>query len=299
MITSEFLESEDQVVEFEDASHIRRYFAAKDFRQRSRRKAGVKEDHGERHSLRCLLVSIGDRYTFPLTVTKRERPDFLLASPDMEVGLEVSQATTTEIEQDYAQMSDRGKGELVEYGPDGHKVIPRGASLEGPGFYGYQDYQLVAGIAARALKSKIEKLNKPGFYKAWSDQLLLLDTYGLTLHLDDPSEVKALQACLRLESSEVTEKARCSRHFDAVHFIYEPYLFLDITKRTRGDKDSSLRASSGGSLKWLCYSCRRCRPRMSRMSPGASDTSEDQRPNPPCELTAPTHSSRNRRLVRS
>ena len=230
MGTSEFLESEDEEVEFEDASHIRRYFATKDFRARPRRTAGLEDDHGERHAIKSLLTSISDRYTFPLRVKKRERPDFLLVSPDMEIGLEISQATTTEIERDYNQISRRGNSELVEYAPDGHNINSLGAPLEGRGFYGHQDCQLVARIAAKALKSKIEKLNKRGFYKASSDQLLLLDTYGLTLFLNDPSEVKALQACLRIESNEVAAKARCSRHFDAIHFIHEPYLFLDITK---------------------------------------------------------------------
>ena len=41
-----------------------------------------------------------------------------------------------------------------------------------------------------------------------------------------------------------------------------------------------------------------CRARMSRISPGLLDTSHAQRPKPPCVLTARTHSSRNRRLVR-
>ena len=35
------------------------------------------------------------------------------------------------------------------------------------------------------------------------------------------------------------------------------------------------------------------------MSPGAIETSQAQRPNPPCALTASTHSLRNSRLVRS
>lgn len=231
MTTSEFLESEGQEIEFENSPHIRRFFATKDFRESSRRKAGLREDHGERYSLRCLLLSIAERYTFPLTVKKNERPDFLLKSPDMEVGLEISQSTTTEIERDYDQTSRRGNSELIEYAPDGHKVISHGARLEGPGFYGHQDCQLVAKIAARALKSKIRKLNKPGFYKACSDQLLLLGTYNLTLHLNDPSEVKALQDYLCSEFKMAAEQSDSSRHFDSVHFIEDGYLFLDITKK--------------------------------------------------------------------
>ena len=218
-------------MEFEDASHIRRYFASKDFRERSRRTAGLEDDHGERYATRSLLTSISDRYTYPLRVKKRERPDFLLVSSDMEIGLEVSQVTTTEIERDYDKTGRRGNSELIEYGPDGHKVKSRGARLESPGFHGYQDCQLVARIAARALKSKIAKLNKPGFYKASSDQLLLLGTYGLTLHLDDPSEVKALQEYLCGEFKTVARQSKCSRQFDSVHFIENGYLFLDITKK--------------------------------------------------------------------
>ena len=231
MTTSEFLESEGKEMDFESASHIRGYFALKEFRESSRRRAGLKEDHGERYSLRSLLTSIADRYTFPLTVKKSERPDFILVSPDMEIGLEVSQVTTTEIERDYDKMSRRGNSELIEYGPDGHKVIPRGAPLEGPGFYGYQDCQLVARIAARALKSKIEKLNKPGFYKACSDQLLLLGTYGLTLDLDDSSEVRALQDCLCSELKMAAEQSKSGRQFDCVHFIQGSWLFLDVTAK--------------------------------------------------------------------
>ena len=41
------------------------------------------------------------------------------------------------------------------------------------------------------------------------------------------------------------------------------------------------------------------RVRISWMPPGSFDTSLDHRPKPPCALTAFTHSSRNRRLVRS
>lgn len=227
--TSGFLESVDDQMTFEDRSQVRRYFALKEFRESSRRRAGLKEDHGERYSLRFLLISMADRYTFPLTVKKSERPDFTLVSPDMEIGLEVSQVTTTEIERDYDKISRGGNCELIEYGPDGHKVISRGAPLESRGFYGYQDCQLVAGMAARALKAKIEKLNKPGFYKACSDQLLLLSTYGLTLDLNDSSEVKALQGFLCSELKMAAEQSESSRHFDSVHFIQGSYLFLDVT----------------------------------------------------------------------
>ena len=230
MTSSEFLETQNEEVEFEDASHIRRYFAIKDFRKDSRHTADLEDDHGERHAIKSLLTSYPNRYTFPLKVRKRERPDFLLLSPDMEIGLEISQATTTEIERDYNQILRRGNSELVEYAPDGHNIRSLGAPLEGRGFFGHQDCLRVAKIAAEALKSKIEKLNKRGFYRASSDQLLLLFTYGLTLDLDDPSEVKALQDYLCSESNEVVAQSNCTRHFDGVHFIYESYIFIDITK---------------------------------------------------------------------
>lgn len=228
METSDFLESADEKIKFESASHLRHYLNPKKFKESSRRKAGLKEDHGERHALRIFLLTTANQCTFPLVCKKSERPDFILSMPDMDIGLEISQTTTTEIERDYSQISRRKEGEFIEYTPDGHHVLQRGEPLRGPGFFGHQDCQRVAQVAANSLASKAEALNKPGFYLACSNQLLLLNTYDLTLDMNDPTEVEALEGYLIDEFRRVREKSKHAVHYDSVHFIEGSYLFMDV-----------------------------------------------------------------------
>ena len=227
MGSSGFLEVDGEMASFDSSSQLVEVLTNLDFRQKSRRSAGHKNDQGERYAIQHFLVPLAriGRLLFPLTIEKTERPDFIVTQGATKWGIEVTQTTTTEINRDLARAKSQGSGDFVEYTPSGHNVVKSGDRQSGPGLSGLADCRQIGNLAAAALKRKLETLNKTGFESHSSNILLLLDTYGIPFEGDElPTLLEHIVQAVRAEAINSTTQLE----FERICFIENGMLIDDI-----------------------------------------------------------------------
>jgi len=233
--TSDFLEAQGQSITFEDEVEMKAYFEQKDFCELAREQAKLKNDHGERYSLRFYLLKLPTmvRFQFPLTVMFAETPDFALTAVGLDVGIEVTQSTEESLAKDKSIL-ERSKGiyDLIEFGPLGHALKEKGVPLSSEPFYGDQDIELLTDVCKAALVRKLERLNAGHYSLHRSNQLLLLDTYGLPIQDADDKRERFLRM-LSAGLMEACSQVRSARRFDNVLLLKNGYLYIDLLGRPR------------------------------------------------------------------
>lgn len=130
-------------------------------------------EHRETWSICRLLATLAnhDRLSFPIQLTKMERPDFLIVAGGCHIGIEITDA----VNQDYAKVIKWSEADIVDpalfkWGTPtrGNKELSTIVSqkkLTGPGWEGMEVESEYAEAIFDVINLKTEKLHKPGFEK--------------------------------------------------------------------------------------------------------------------------------------
>jgi hypothetical protein len=179
---------------------------------------GRRSEHRERYCAVRLLRGLAraGRLSFPLEVTKGERPDLVLASAESgSIGIEISTMTTQRHERATTEMVKRGEGWALE---DEGKLVGPGEPLRGRGFAGDEPEQSLAQLFADALIRKTTSINQAGYRSADRYWLLLYDNS----HLVVVTKLDEVAPYLRLPTG-LSEQGQ----FEAVHILRDRALLLD------------------------------------------------------------------------
>lgn len=151
------------------------------------RSEGRKSHHAERYCIAHLLATLPtSKFSFPLTLTHRDKPDFLLAMPGGEVGIEHTEAVPQNVAH-AATLRERGAGPEVYFIP---RAIPgerprTAAELRreieadepGTGWYGDSPERQWAVAMVHYVKEKIPKVMADGFVRFPTNWLLVYDNW--------------------------------------------------------------------------------------------------------------------------
>lgn len=223
-----FLENDGDTLRFADAADLAARLSAADMREAARRSAGLRDDKGERYALTRFLLQaaqLGD-LTFPLTITKSERPDFTLVSERGNWGIEVTQTTTTEINRDIAVARRKGDPGYLEYTPNGHMMVQPDGKLRSEGLSGHADCRRMACLAAEAVQKKLRVLNTPGYTALANNVLLLLDTYGIMFGAD---ELPDLARHIGASVAGAVQGFAGTLRYDRICFVGDSFVIDDLS----------------------------------------------------------------------
>jgi hypothetical protein len=159
---------------------------------------GRENHHSETWTICRLLSTLGhdDRLAYPLSVTKQERPDFLLLLPDAQVGIEIVDATSEVFDEVRAFAEKEFPHDLIDTGHF-RWGFPRRTESElrallGPGgrrakpWYGNDAEEEWAFFVQQAVDKKLKKLANPKFAKFDRNWLSIYDNAPLpSIHLDE------------------------------------------------------------------------------------------------------------------
>lgn len=145
--------------------------------------------HAERYSVAHLLATLPiGRFSFPLTVTHRDKPDFLLAMSTGDVGIEHTEAVPENLANAQV-MRERGLGPDVYCIPRAQPGEPRRTADElrreieadatGEGWYGDAPEREWAEAMAYCVKVKLRKVMTAGFERYPVNWLVLYDNWPL------------------------------------------------------------------------------------------------------------------------
>ena len=96
-----------------------------------RRSAGRTKDHTERYAIALLLSTLAGkgRISYPLCLTKRERPDFLLTLDTKQIGIEHTEAVSQN-EAHETVLREKGEGPDVYFISHHHPGEPKKTAKE-------------------------------------------------------------------------------------------------------------------------------------------------------------------------
>jgi hypothetical protein len=143
----------------------------------------------ERYSVAHLLITLPvERISFPLMLTHRDRPDFLLEMPSGDLGIEHTEAVPENIANAQA-MRERGLGPDVYCIPRARPGEPRKtadqlrceieADEPGDGWYGNAPKREWAEAMAHYVKAKLPKAMEDGFTRYPENWLVVYDNWPL------------------------------------------------------------------------------------------------------------------------
>jgi hypothetical protein len=151
------------------------------------RSQGRTKDHCERWSI-CRWLSTYPNFSFPIKLTHRDKPDFLLKTSDLEIGIEHTEA----IPQDYAHasaISEKSENDTVvdmslfKWGQkkkqDEIYKIANMTKLTGPGWEGDSPEIEWAQAIFDITRNKTNLLRKDEFQKYEENTLLVYDNLPL------------------------------------------------------------------------------------------------------------------------
>lgn len=161
------------------------------------RSEGRLSDHAERYAIAYMLATLAreDKLNYPLTLTKSERPDFLLLSGCSKIGIEHTEAVSQNMAQsDF--LREKGHGHKVQFvkrskpGEVKKKSKKLISVLEqnnpGDGWMGDSVEREWAAAMSYFLNEKICSAHKPGYNLFESNWLLIYDNWRLpALHLEE------------------------------------------------------------------------------------------------------------------
>ncbi len=171
------------------------------------RNKGRKKGHCESWSIFRLLATLAKHNAiyFPIQLTKRERPDFLLKTADKYIGVEVTEAINPE----YAKAATLPEANteaaiidpsLFKWGTprrklDELRLIVFQKKLNGPGWEGNSVETEYANAILNVMMSKTEKLRALGFDKFTENWLVIYCNITLpALNLDEANLLFAKKA---------------------------------------------------------------------------------------------------------
>ena len=126
-----------------------------------RRDEGRKTDHVERESLKIYMEQLAkmDKWEYPITVKKRERPDFIISQDSRPtIGIEQTEATTNKIQQKFAKFERSTLEIFIDY--------------NAPPEFGNREVKTARSIIDMITKKTL-KLNKPNYVLCDRNELLI------------------------------------------------------------------------------------------------------------------------------
>jgi hypothetical protein len=153
------------------------------------RSDGRKSHHAERYSIAHLLATLSvSRLSFPLILVHRDKPDFLLAMPDNEVGIEHTEAVPVNVARAQA-MRERGLGPEMYFIPHATPGEPKKTAGElrceivadapGGSWVGDSPERDWAAAMAHCVKEKLPKATADGFDHYPVNWLIVYDNWPL------------------------------------------------------------------------------------------------------------------------
>ncbi len=186
-----------------------------------RRSEGRTKEHTERYAIAYMFSSLlgKGRLSYPLELIQRERPDFLLKTNGVQIGIEHTEAVPQN-EAHKTVLRDKVDGpevHFISHHQPGEPKKPAKELIEqiqanhsGPGWAGDSVEREWSEAMFHFVKGKIETLAKEGFEKFKQNWLLIYDNWSLPA-LD---REKAAQFLL-----PKTIETNCFDNFDSVYII--------------------------------------------------------------------------------
>ncbi len=154
------------------------------------RSEGRRNHHAERYSIVHLLGALPiERLSFPLALTHSDKPDFLLAMPDSEVGIEHTEAVPENVANADFLREKEGLGPEVYFIPHARPGEPKKTADElrreieadkpGSGWCGDSPEREWAAAMAYYVKKKIPKATADGFARYPANWLIVYDNWPL------------------------------------------------------------------------------------------------------------------------
>ena len=162
---------------------------------------------------------------WPLSVKKHEGPDFVISGlAEKTIGLEVTQATDTELERKHS-ISERSNFEkVVVKASDGYHLIPKNGPLVGMPFWGGASVNQWCRTALESILDKIVKLNSETYNKFSSNQLLIY----ANLHYPESRRIFHKQLnIITKELEQIEYYNSCKYHFDSIAIFDEEHFCDD------------------------------------------------------------------------
>lgn len=153
------------------------------------RSEGRRNHHAERYCIAHLLATLPiERLSFPLALTHSDKPDFLLAMPDGDVGIEHTEAVPENVAR-AEFLREKGLGPDVYFTPH---VVPGEsrktaaelrseieANAPGTGWVGDSPQRQWATAMAHCIKEKLPKATADGFVRYPANWLIVYDNWLL------------------------------------------------------------------------------------------------------------------------
>ena len=151
------------------------------------RSDGRRNHHAERYCIAHLLATLPiERFSFPLTLTHSDKPDFLLATPDGDVGIEHTEAVPENIAR-AELLREKGLGPDVYFTPHVMPGEPRKtaaklrseieANVPGKGWGGNSPLRKWAMAMAYCIEKKLPKAMADGFVRYPANWLIVYDNW--------------------------------------------------------------------------------------------------------------------------
>ena len=200
---------------------------------------GSLEKDKEAHESYCLCAFlatgiIAHKWPLPVTVTRRESPDFALTigSTGTTIGIEHTCATTEKYKMDQRIAESYPEGSVMElpyYSPSVRLPKKSRAGIKCPGqkldSCGWGDYGMendCAQMVGDAIRKKAEKLNEAHFERFPSNELIVEDTSHVSL-------LKRLDKTIQLlREKHASSQGEVRTRFDKIHLITEHSFVYDV-----------------------------------------------------------------------
>lgn len=229
--SSNFIENIGDTKTFNNLTEFNDFFRNKDFSKEARKRNYLAEDQGERMVLYLylyLLLKNELHLSFPIKITKSERPDFLLDINEKKIGLEVTNATTQEIMADRAQIKRNSNLKGIVFTSFGHQVIKNCDPLPGAGIYDLQSENMYRDLILGAIEDKSKKLNETNYNRFNYNELLIYDRYVLSLTLKNKRGFVELCEIVKESINDFTKQTQFKYYFDSISFFMQDRLLFNM-----------------------------------------------------------------------
>lgn len=175
------------------------------------RTKGRTTEHTERYSICRLLSTLAetDYLSYPLCLTKRERPDFLLKCNEQTIGIEVTEATSHDYSSYQALVEHKRPGHFIEpthfrhgkeLGKDRKQELLYKYKLTGIPWGGDEAEREWSLFIKDAIEKKTKKLQEGSFSKFNQNWLVIYDN-SPTSFLNEQDLIPYIEALFPIESS--------------------------------------------------------------------------------------------------
>ena len=169
-------------------------------------------DDRERYCLVAYLIALAgnDLLQFPLKVSKEESPDFLITSEKTALGVELTDATSTDCQREMAETEDDTEIEL-----------------DGDGWVGKLPERQWVSEVLEAVEKKTRILNQPHYNLVQNNCLLIHDEIQTSLYIDN-REIKSLVSSFLNDYKYFMGDNPRLRFFDKISILRGAVLYYDV-----------------------------------------------------------------------